>query len=357
MKKIKILLTFDYELPLGGATNYHTALFEPTQKIFDQVRVSGVPIVLFADIWSAIRFKEWDLEGYYIPFCRQLQFAAMHGHDVQLHLHPHWANSTYANGRFVPSPFYSLSSFKDGVSGFSIERLITEGHQALEQICREVKNDYQCIAFRAGGYDVEPESKRILNQLYALGVRIDSSVIKGLRLTYEYSRIDYSHVPPASYWNLSKDGPLNRIGPGDLLELPISSMPVTLGDVLVRRVAKTWNRKTYRSRRYQNTGRGFLLNFGSRRIGSVLRSALNPLSITFDKEYVGYRELRAVVKYQLKKYDWENRDLFLTAIAHPKSMGSYHVALMREFIDRMREEFGDRVEFTTYEGIRRDFYL
>ena len=357
MKKIKILLTFDYELPLGGASNYDTALFGPTRKIFDQVGALGVPIVLFADIWSAIRFKEWDAGRYYIPFRDQLQFAVTHGHDVQLHIHPHWANSTYENGSFVPSSCYSLSSFKDGVFGFSIENLIRDGHQALEQICREVRSDYQCIAFRAGGYDVEPESKRILNQLFALGVRIDSSVIKGLRLTYDYSRIDYSHVPPSSYWNISKDGPLNQTGTGGLLELPISSRPVNLWDILMRRVAKTWNRKVYRSRLYNNTGKGFQVNFGPRSFRGVVHSVFNPLSITFDKEYIGYDDLRAVVKYELKKYEAENQDLFLTAIAHPKSMGAYQLRLMNEFINRMSDEFGERLEFITYDRIWKDFQL
>src|SRR6187549_3169617 len=117
MKRIKILLTFDYELPLGSCTDYQKALFKPADDLINCANGLDVPIVLFADVCSAIRFKEWDRENYYAPFGDQLSRSLKEGHDVQLHIHPHWMNSTYAAGKFIPSPNFSLSSFKEPLAG------------------------------------------------------------------------------------------------------------------------------------------------------------------------------------------------------------------------------------------------
>ena len=90
MKKIKILLTFDYELPLGKANDYQRGLFAPAGKLIQLANRIGVPIVLFTDICSAIKFKEWDYNNYYLPFKNQVGQALQEGHDLQLHIHPHW---------------------------------------------------------------------------------------------------------------------------------------------------------------------------------------------------------------------------------------------------------------------------
>ena len=73
MQKLSIILSFDYELPLGGCRSFEKALFEPTDALLALANRLEVPIVLFADACSALRFKEWDAETYYEPFVRQLQ--------------------------------------------------------------------------------------------------------------------------------------------------------------------------------------------------------------------------------------------------------------------------------------------
>ena len=55
---IKILLTFDYELPLGGVSSYNKGIFEPTEKLLSLVNKLGIPIVLFSDICSVIQFEK-----------------------------------------------------------------------------------------------------------------------------------------------------------------------------------------------------------------------------------------------------------------------------------------------------------
>ena len=178
MKKIFVLLTFDYELPLGEADDYNRSLFSPSESLIELANDLKVPIVLFADVCSSFCFRKWGELRYAEKFESQLQKSIKEGHDVQLHIHPHWFTSTYTSGKFNPSGNYSLSHYKDPIEGVDIEWICETAYQELTRICRSASSDYQCIAFRAGGYDVEPESARIMSKLYDLGIRFDSSVIK-----------------------------------------------------------------------------------------------------------------------------------------------------------------------------------
>ena len=354
MKKIKILLTFDYELPLGYCTDYQKALFKPAENLINCANSLDVPIVLFADVCSAIRFKEWDHENYYLPFTDQLKKSLKAGHDVQLHIHPHWMNSTYSGGKFIPSPNFSLSSFKEFSPGYTIEKIIDEAFKELNQIGKSGRADYNCVAFRAGGYDVEPESKRILNKLYELDIRIESSVIKDFYLDYSFSHIDYSNSPKHSNWLISKNGPLTKEG-SDLLELPISSMPITILDIIKRRVKKTLNGQVHKQRIFTNSGKGFLAISGNQTLKSKLRKITNPQVLSFDKEHLVYDDLEAVVSYNIEKYKDERGDLILTTIAHPKSMGAYHLGLMKEFVEKSRKKYKEQLEFVTYPQILESY--
>ncbi len=114
MKKLKIVLSFDHELPLGGSRSYSTSLFDPTDHIIKLADELNVPISLFTDILCAIRFKEWDEKGFFQPYREQFMHAIRGNHEVQLHIHPHWIDTEYQNGTFVPSTNYALGDFCDG---------------------------------------------------------------------------------------------------------------------------------------------------------------------------------------------------------------------------------------------------
>jgi hypothetical protein len=353
-KAIKILLTFDYELPLGGTKDYNHDLFEPAARLIDEATALKVPIVLFADVCSAIRFRDWDYNGFFLPFSDQIQKSIGAGHDVQLHIHPHWMTSGFADGSYTPSPDFSLSNFATEKNGHSIESIIELAFKELSAMCRAADRSYECVAFRAGGYDVEPESARILTALNKLGVRIDSSLIKEFYLDYTYSKIDYTNSPRPSKWFVSEKGPLTKQVSSGLLELPITSMPVSVTDVLTRRGRKIINSAKYKARVYNNSGRGFLTTHGSQDLSAKLRKIVNPVMLSLDKEYFECKDLMRIVDYNVGQYRNENEDLVLTAIGHPKSMGAYHVGLMKEFVLALRERFQDDLSFVTYRDIKRN---
>ena len=356
MKKIFVLLTFDYELPLGEADDYNRSLFSPAESLIELANDLKVPIVLFADVCSSFCFRKWGELSYAEKFESQLQRSIKEGHDVQLHIHPHWLTSTYTSGRFIPSSNYSLSHYKNPIDGLDIERICETAYQELTRICRSASADYQCIAFRAGGYDVEPESARIMSKLYDLGIRFDSSVIKDFFLDYGYSRVDYRGAPKASSWRISKSGRMITPSSDGLVELPIASMPTKVQDIVLRRVKKILKKEVYASRKHKNGGKGLLTVQGKQNIDGFIRKLFNPTILSFDKEHLEYADLAGIVSYLEKQYESESNDLVVTAIGHPKSMGPYHLELLTEFVKRSREQFGDRIAFTTYPELLKQGY-
>src|ERR1700712_4517023 len=124
---LKLLLTFDHELPLGGVrTSYKEAMFDPTYRLFELAGTLKVPVVLFTDVLCGIRYKEWDNSSFYTPYVKQLQNAILKHHDVQLHLHPHWLTTSFENNFFLPSRDFRLADFKANKT-YSIDNIIKKG--------------------------------------------------------------------------------------------------------------------------------------------------------------------------------------------------------------------------------------
>lgn len=159
MKRISVYLTFDYELPLGGiAKSYKHSLFDPTDRLFDIARKLEVPITLFADILSYQKFKEHDIPEFYKHFERQISYALKHKHDVQLHIHPHWIDTRFVQNQFVPDPKFALGDFANKTYPNDIEGIIETSYNTLKNICAQTDKKHPIIAYRAGGYNLFPNT-------------------------------------------------------------------------------------------------------------------------------------------------------------------------------------------------------
>jgi hypothetical protein len=117
---------------------------------------------------------------------------------------------------------------------------------------------------------------------------------------------------------------------------------------------KMTNNKVYQTRIYDSGGNGFYARQGKQSFKSKVRKIFNPLVLSFDKEYLDYKDLMSVINYNVNKYKSEKNDLVFTAIGHPKSMGSYHLDLMAKFVKEVRSCFDDRISFITYRNFRRE---
>lgn len=346
MPRIKLVLSFDHELSLGGARSYEQNLFEPTRNLLKAANECGVPIALFTDVLCAMRFEEWAPERFCAAYRSQIHEALRAGNDVQLHLHPHWVDSTFSEGTFHPSARFALADFSKAPPPSDIRGIVGRGYAYLEALCREADPEYRCIAYRAGGYNLAPETQAILGALYESGIRIDSSIGKGYRFDSDVSHVDFAAMPTMPNWFIACDGPLNAPASSGIYEVPIATAPRTpLNNVpfLVKRVL-------HRKRTYDSGG----WTIHAAHTGALERVArLFPRSawlLGFDDAAQNLPDLLGILRRYMRAHRGAD-EILCAAIGHPKNMGSYALDLFRGFIEAARKEYGADLSFTTYRAI------
>ena len=155
---MKIFLTFDYELFFGPQTgSAQKCLLEPTDRLMNDADSHGVKLVFFVDVGYLIKLEEFGEEFHELRnelklVRAQISNMVERGHDVQLHIHPHWERSIYANGKWTINAdgAYKLADFQQD----EIERIIRTYKTYLDNLV-----DYRTTAFRAGGWCIQPFDK------------------------------------------------------------------------------------------------------------------------------------------------------------------------------------------------------
>jgi len=345
--RISLILSFDHELSLGGVSDYEENLFAPTDKLMELAENLNVPLSFFTDILCLLKFREWGETSFCDRFERQIQDTLKACHDVQLHIHPHWVNTEFKGGRFVPSSKYSLGYFAEDPPPHDIPGIVSSAVTLLTGLCRRQVADYRCVAFRAGGYALAPHADQILSALFENGIRIDSSIAKGFVFQSELYSADFRDMPKAPNWIIPLEGPLNSEGDKGLFEIPIASAPRTPWNNLPFLVKRVLHKK----RAYHTGGVG--LDAGHVSPLQKLRRMFprSAWMLSFDNYTQNAKSLVNIIQKHAKAsrgYD----HIICSAISHPKSMGAYSLQLMADFVKRvqdMKSEF--RVEFTTYRDV------
>lgn len=233
--RIALLLTNDYEVFGNGRGEVESLLVKPTQDLAATLGRWGCPQTLFVDVVEYWRFRQAEDGGRFGLGYRsatlieeQLQHAILEGHDVQLHVHPQWLTAepitatewrvNIAHWRTSAAP-HGLGHWADRLS---LRGMLSEGKRTLESILRPAKSDYSCIAFRAGGYCIQPERK-VLQAIRESGLRIESSVCPGRYLARAPAYFDFRQAPVTlPYWMI-RDRVDMQDDTGDLLELPVAT--------------------------------------------------------------------------------------------------------------------------------------
>lgn len=338
--KLKIILTFDHELPLGGVrTSYEEAMFDPTNRLFDLAEKLSVPIVLFTDVLCGIKFKDWNKQSFYDPYVKQLQDAVKLHHDVQLHLHPHWLTSTFENNSFITSKDYRLADFKNHKL-FTIDQIIKQGVDFLKEICTEADPGYTCSAFRAGGYNIEEATSEIFTSLYNNGIRYDSSISKGYYFRSGLSEVNCLNMPESPNWIIGLDGNLRKQAVTGIFEVPIASIPKTPFEVPTRFKLKKLADQAPKDH-------GFQIHEGNPTdLKSKIKMMFSARMLSFDNYTLSIDYLMKNIDFNARKYR-KYETAILSISGHPKSMGDYSFLLMESFVNRVRQKYPE-VEFTTF---------
>jgi hypothetical protein len=137
---------------------------------------------------------------------------------VQLHLHPQWLNAEYKNNRW----HVDLSQWVTAsLPSETLANTFKAGKIYLDNLLKPIDPLYECIAFRAGAYCIEP-STVVIQNLVKAGIVCDTSVTKGMYNPQFFDYRDaYSHFWP---WFVSPDDVKYKGDQAEgLLEIPIYS--------------------------------------------------------------------------------------------------------------------------------------
>ncbi|ETW93306.1 MAG: hypothetical protein ETSY1_39815 [Candidatus Entotheonella factor] len=187
--KLGLIISNDWELFGDGSGNYFEVQHRPLEALLQTVEDHGAPLTVMAEVaqqWAHQRIAP------HTPWARDvvaaweaiLQETVARGSDVQLHLHPQWLQARYEQDAWQVD--YDQWAIGD-LEPTHVEAVLREGKHYLERLLQPVQADYECIAFRAGAYCIEP-SHNVIPSLQKLGFLCDSSVTKGL---YQPQYYDY----------------------------------------------------------------------------------------------------------------------------------------------------------------------
>ncbi len=220
---IRTLISLDYELFFGEKTgSVDRCLIEPTQKTANVLNKHNAKLVLFVDASYLVRIKQLsaqypDLGHSFDQIAQQLSTLSQQGHDIQLHIHPHWDLCHYDGSNWhIDTSKYRLHDYNN------------EEINAIVRACCTVLTDITDnppIAFRAGGWCLQPFEK-ISDALYDNGIWIDSTVFENGTSDDPTRWFDFTHPPEKPHWVFNND-PMIEDPRGRFLEIPISSFKLS----------------------------------------------------------------------------------------------------------------------------------
>jgi len=349
-QKITLLITADYELFLGrNFVGDDEVLFEPTGRLLQLCEKLGVKVTFFADVCSVWAHRKYGLDEYVARFEAQMREALNRGHDVQLHLHPHWLNSTWQGGRWqVATDRMYLAEFGFADDDNSAPAIVSRGVDYLHDLLRPVKSDYRCRAFRAAGLALQPGEKELIGTLLDNGIEIDSSIAKGLKIDLDTVRIDYRRVPDDANWYLSPQSGLDETAPDGLLEIPIAtfrcSLPARLGFLYRRTRAVGMRRGAGISRQSRQTRWSNLRTMLSYNLRYLYGSPW--FSLSCDTKGHNLAMLIDGFDDYLKRHE-DSPEVMAAMINHPKLMFAPQFELLEAFVTAARRHWGEDVRFAT----------
>jgi hypothetical protein len=353
-----MLLSADYEVFLGG--NYlpeEEVLIKPTYKLLEITSYLNVPITLFVDVACIWRYREL---GYHeLPYLmeKQIKEAMLLGNDVQAHIHPHWKNTIIKDRIYLfdENEFFIGKISKNNHDCYKIAfTFLIEAKNYLERLLKPINNNYECIAFRAGGYGLQPKEEIIIKALKDAGYMIDSSIIPN----YKTNEIDFTNVPNLPNYFISDTNGLRHPAINGIYEIPILSGHVGLKPYIKHIHYKILSKiKNYKG--HKIIRRGFIKGEKEKVIknnlldkffknikiiNKVMKKRWCYLEIEDDPGLILSLSINYINKF-LKNF----KDIFYAVSMHPKNMDQKQFQCLVEYIKTMKKIYGKSLRIITFQ--------
>lgn len=336
--KLKLLLTFDYELYFGkNQLHEDKVLFEPTKRLLDIASKHNIKLVFFIDICSFFAYEKYQQNEYVNNFIQQVKIIKEMGHDIQMHFHSHWIDSTYSEDNKVWKHNYENWSYSNLIDTLEVETANEVFELAQEKFIDIVGK--KPVAFRAGGYTVQPNEKELIGILKKHEYRYDSSVLPLRKFVSDAQYFDYMKSPLLNYWQISQNSFL-EIGKSDLFEVPMFAIKKDVSITFKYAFLKILNRLSKKIV-FEKRGQGATLK------PDVYQS--DSFSFSFD---MARKQDKKVIKLLVNEYVKKHRSndkIILNILSHPKAIFDESLEVFEWFIVYMKENYD--CEFVGFEQL------
>ncbi len=328
MRMKRIILTIDYELFLGeNSGTVKQCMIQPTEKLASILDKNNSKMTVFWDVLHYYRLLQ--LENSYpelkedkILVENQILNLAAKGHDIQLHIHPHWLDAKYDKNKWVFEyqhfKIHNLNNEKNENDVNTIDGCIKISKELNEKLIRKNIPTYEVTTFRAGGYLIEPFNE-IKDAFYRNGIKYDSSVSPGLfyhngNLTYTFK-----NYPRKIIYNFeTTPGIIDE--KGRFTEIPIATTKIPLIRSIYLKILRNIK---YNSLENERNGKSVRDTKRKKRRFQKL------LLLFFKKEY-GKLTTDSIFMEKFN-YLYENTPNYSTMILHPKLLNEHTFNLLEYY--------------------------
>ena len=324
---MNIFITLDYELFFGSnsGTQYES-IISPTDRLLSLLDTYNIKASFFVDSGYLIKLDEYRkkhnvLEKDYQKLISQIRGLFEDGHDIQLHIHPHWEDSYFDEKKWImDTKRYRIHEFNDN----EIDDIVYRYKKILTDI---VGN--KVFTFRAGGWCMQPFDK-LKNALKKNNIWLDSTVFSDGRNHSITHYFDFTNSPKKDFWKF-EDDPILEKENGYFAEVPISSYKVS--PLFFWKLIFT---KKLGGDKYKVFGNGRAAGGSQWDRIRMLTSYTNSV-VSIDGYKASYLQ-NAFDKFRENK---KNKNFVI--IGHPKAMSEYSLEKLEEFIINNNDK-----NFTTY---------
>jgi hypothetical protein len=324
---MNIYITLDYEIYFGE--NHGTVekcMIYPTSELMRIAEIHGVRFVFFVDCGFVLKLDEFRkkypvLEKDYQLVTEQLKKLSESGHDLQLHIHPHWEDSYYNGERWIIDVNrYKLADFSPPEISDIVKR--------YKNVITGITNK-RVFAFRAGGWCLQP-FKNLKQAFKEEKISLDSSVFRNGHFSTEQYSYDFRGAPDKDIYKFNDDV-LKEEANGYFTELPIS--PIRNSPLFFWKLFLLGRKDPYM---HKPLGDGQAMPAPGYRKKLLTRFTNNPVSLDGYNSHLLSKALR-----NLKSANKHH----MVVIGHPKALSRYSLKMLEQFISENKPKH----KFTTFE--------